>query len=364
MSIPLLDLKAQYNTLKSEILAAIHSVLDSGSYIMGGNVRALEESIAEMCAVKHGIGVASGTDALLLSLIALGIGEGDEVITTPYTFFSTAEVISKVRATPVFVDIDPRTFNLDVKLVEKNITSRTKAVIPVHIFGQTADLDPLLKLANNYNLKIIEDACQAIGALYKGKPAGSFGNTGCFSFYPTKNLGGYGDGGLIVTNDDTLAEKLRLLRVHGSKKRYYHLVPGYNSRLDEIQAAVLRVKLKYLAQWSEARRSKAALYNRLLQESAIDIPYVEEWNESVYHLYVVRSKERDVLKSRLAEAKINSGIYYPLPLHLQEVYRALGYKSGDLPEAERASCEALALPLYPEMTEDTVNQVVKVLLES
>ncbi|MDD4239445.1 MAG: DegT/DnrJ/EryC1/StrS family aminotransferase [Desulfotomaculaceae bacterium] len=364
MSIPLLDLKAQYHTLSKEILAAITDVLASGEYVMGGNVRALENSIAQMCEVKHGIGVASGTDALLLSLIALGIGQGDEVITTPYTFFSTAEVISKVQGTPVFVDIDPRTFNLDVKLVEKKITSRTKAILPVHIFGQTADLDELLELCAKYKLQMVEDACQAIGAHYKGRPAGSLGSTGCFSFYPTKNLGGYGDGGMIVTNDDTLADRLRVLRVHGSRQRYYHTVPGYNSRLDEIQAAVLRVKLKYLAQWNEARRARAALYDQLLKESAIETPHVEAWNESVYHLYVVRSKERDRLKSRLAQAGISSGVYYPLPLHLQEVYKALGYQYGDLPEAERTSCEALALPLYPEMTETKVRQVVKVLLES
>jgi len=364
MSIPLLDLKTQYNTLSNEIIAAIKAVLDGGVYVMGGNVRTLENAIAEMCEVKHGVGVASGTDALLLSLIALGIGEGDEVITTPYTFFSTAEVISKVKGIPVFVDIDPRTFNLDVNLVEKKITSRTKAIIPVHIFGQMADLDPLLELCAKYNLQIIEDACQAIGALYKGRPAGSFGNTGCFSFYPTKNLGGYGDGGMVVTNDDKVADRLRLLRVHGSRQRYYHTLPGYNSRLDEIQAAVLRVKLQYLAQWNEARRARAALYDQLFKESAIITPHVKAWNESVYHLYVVRSKERDSLKARLAKAGISSGVYYPLPLHLQEVYKGLGYKEGDLPEAERAARDVLALPLYPEMTEDAVRQVAEAILES
>lgn len=364
MSIPLLDLKAQYDNLSNEIMNAIQAVLAGGEYVMGGNVRALENSIAEMCGVKHGVGVASGTDALLLSLLALGINEGDEVITTPYTFFSTAEVISKAKGTPVFVDIDPLTFNLDVKLVEEKITSRTKAIIPVHIFGQPADLDPLLELSAKYNLKIIEDACQAIGALYKGRPAGSLGSTGCFSFYPTKNLGGYGDGGMVVTNDDNVADRLRLLRVHGSKQRYYHTIPGYNSRLDEIQAAVLRVKLKHLKQWNKARRARAALYDQLLKDSAIVTPHVEDWNESVYHLYVVRSKKRDILKSHLAKAGISSGVYYPLPMHLQEVYRELGYKEGDLPEAETASGEALAIPLYPEMTEEKVRQVVEVLLES
>lgn len=362
MTLPLLDLKAQYRSVAEEIKVAINSVLESGEYILGRNVAALEASVARICGVNYGIGVASGTDALLLSLIALGIGSGDEVITTPYTFFSTVEVISKTGAKPVFVDIDSKTYNLCPEYVNKAITAKTRAIIPVHIFGQAADLDPLLELAQKYRLSIIEDACQAIGAGYKGKKVGSFGDTGCFSFYPTKNLGCYGDGGMVVTNNDKLADRIKLLRVHGSKSKYYHVLPGYNSRLDEIQAAILMVKLKYLERWNQLRREKAALYDRLLKGSGVITPYVEDWNTSVYHLYVVRSESRDDLMARLVKAGIASGIYYPLPHHLQEVYRRLGYQPGCLPEAERASRECLALPLYPEMTVDDMQRVVDVLL--
>lgn len=360
--LPLADLKAQYSSISEEILSAVKSVLESGAYILGENVAALEKAVARLCGVKHGIGLASGTDALLLSLLALGIKPGDEVITTPYTFFSTAEVVSKAGGKPVFVDIDPRTYNLNPALVEKKITSRTRAIIPVHLFGQMAYLDPLLDLAKRYGLALIEDACQAIGASYKGHRAGSLGDTGCFSFYPTKNLGGYGDGGMVVTDDDELARRIRLLRVHGSSRRYYHSVPGYNSRLDEIQAAVLRVKLKYLERWNALRRERAGLYDRLLKGSDVVTPFVEDWNVSVYHLYVLRSKKRDELQARLAKAGINSGVYYPLPLHLQEVFRGLGYRPGDLPEAERASRETLALPLYPEIPVEAVQRVAEEVL--
>lgn len=363
MSVPLIDLKAQYNSIKDEIITAINSVLDSGEYILGQNVAALESSVAELCGVKHGIGVASGTDALLLSLKALGVGPGAEVITTPFTFFATAEVISKAGGLPVFADIDPLTYNLDPEKVAEKITPRTRAIIPVHIFGQAADLDPLLELAREHRLAVIEDACQAIGARYKGHRAGSLGHTACFSFYPTKNLGGYGDGGMVVTKDSEIAARLRLLRVHGSHIRYHHSIHGYNSRLDEIQAAVLRVKLKHLNRWNRQRRDRAALYDHLLNGSGIVTPHVEPWNESVYHLYVVRSPDRDLLRARLSGAGIGSGIYYPLPLHLQEVYKELGYRPGDLPEAERAARETLALPLDPEITEDTARLVVKTLLD-
>jgi dTDP-4-amino-4,6-dideoxygalactose transaminase len=362
MVLPLADLKAQYDSISEEIMTAVKSVLASGKYILGKNVAALESSVAKLCGVKHGIGLASGTDALLLSLLALGVGPGDEVITTPYTFFSTAEVISKAGGKPVFADIDPRTYNLNPHLVEKKITSRTRAIIPVHIFGQMADMDPLLDLAKTYSLALIEDACQAIGASYKERMAGSLGDTGCFSFYPTKNLGGYGDGGMVVTNDDELAGRIRLLRVHGSRKRYYHSVPGYNSRLDEIQAAMLVVKLKYLDRWNELRRERAGLYDQLLKGSDVVTPFVEDWNVSVYHLYVLRSKKRDELKARLERAGINSGVYYPLPLHLQEVFRGLGYQPGDLSEAESASQETLALPLYPEIPVEAVQRVAKEVL--
>ncbi|GAW94011.1 DegT/DnrJ/EryC1/StrS family aminotransferase [Calderihabitans maritimus] len=359
MGIPLLDLKAQYESIKEEIDAAVVQVLESGRYILGPNVAELEKEIARLTGTRYAVGVASGTDALLLSLVALGVGEGDEVITSPYTFFATAEVISQVGAVPVFVDIDPETYNLDVSQVEEKITKRTRAIIPVHIFGQPADMDPLLDLAQKYDLFIIEDACQAIGAEYKGRPAGSMGNTGCFSFFPTKNLGGYGDGGMVVTNDSEVAEKIRILRVHGSNPKYYHSLLGYNSRLDELQAAILRVKLKYLEEWNEARRRKAALYDELLAGTPVVTPVVREWAKSVYHLYVVRVPDRDGLMQYLKEHGIFTGVYYPLPLHLQKVYADLGYKPGSLPEAEKAARETLALPLYPEITEDQVRKVVK-----
>jgi dTDP-4-amino-4,6-dideoxygalactose transaminase len=362
VALPLIDLKAQYLSISGEILGAVEAVLESGEYIMGKNVAALESAVAGLCGVRHGIGVASGTDALLLSLKALGAAPGDEVITTPYTFFSTAEVISKAGYIPVFADIDPLTCNLDPNCVEKVINARTRCIIPVHIFGQTADLDPLLDLAEKHGAALIEDACQAIGASYKGRMAGSLGQTGCFSFYPTKNLGGYGDGGMVVTGDDVLADRVRLLRVHGSRRRYHHTVHGYNSRLDEIQAAILLVKLKYLEQWNEQRRAIAALYGQLLKGSGITTPFVEEWNVSVYHLYVIRSDERNLLKDRLNRAGISCGVYYALALHVQEVLRELGYRPGDLPEAEKASRETLALPLYPGMSEDDVHRVVEALL--
>lgn len=362
MMLPIVDLKAQYSSISEEVVSAVKSVLESGAYILGKNVAVLENSVAKLCGVKHGIGLASGTDALLLSLLALGIRTGDEVITTPYTFFSTAEVVSKAGGKPVFADIDPRTYNLDPALVEKKITSRTRAIIPVHIFGQMADMDPLLDLAKRYGLALIEDACQAIGASYKGHMAGSLGNTGCFSFYPTKNLGGYGDGGMVVTNDDELADRIRLLRVHGSRRRYYHSIPGYNSRLDEIQAAMLIVKLQYLERWNELRRERACLYDQLLKSSEVVTPFVEDWNVSVYHLYVLRLKKRDELKARLERAGINSGVYYPLPLHLQEVFRGLGYQPGDLSKAETAAQETLALPLYPEIPVEAVQRVAEEVL--
>lgn len=359
IKIPLLDLKAQYQSTKDEIDAAVNKVFASGAYILGHNVAALEEEIASYCGVKYGIGVANGTDALIISLLASGVQVGDEVITTPYTFFATAEAISSLGATPVFVDIDPRTYNLDVNKIEEKITVKTTAILPVHIFGQMVDMDPIMALAQKYGLIVIEDACQAIGAAYKGRKAGSIGHAGCFSFFPTKNLGAYGDGGMIVTNDESLANKAKILRVHGSRRKYYHDVLGFNSRLDEVQAAILRIKLKFLDQWNNLRHEKAQIYNQLLSGSSIITPFAEQWNQHVYHLYVIRSKIRDDIMRRLSRNSIGCAVYYPLALHLQAVYSQLGYGEGDFPEAEAASRETLALPLYPELSEDKIQEVVK-----
>lgn len=362
MQIPLLDLKAQYNTIRQEIEEAVKGVLESGHYVLGPNVRALEQEIAQYCGVRYGIGVANGTDALMLCLLGYGIGPGDEVITTPYTFFATAEVVSQVGATPVFVDIDPRTYNLNVAQIESKISDKTRAIIPVHIFGQMADMDPIMVLAEKHNLVVIEDACQAIGAEYKGRKAGSIGHAGCFSFFPTKNLGGYGDGGMVVTDDEALAEKIRVLRVHGSKPKYYHTMVGYNSRLDELQAAILRVKLRYIDRWNGLRAEKAGIYNSLLAGSSINTPFSAENVRHVYHLYIISSPRREVIKTALADAGIDSGVYYPVPLHRQEVYRTLGYGEGSLPVSEQAARETLAIPLYPELTSEQQERIAATVL--
>ncbi|QYY42552.1 DegT/DnrJ/EryC1/StrS family aminotransferase [Aneurinibacillus thermoaerophilus] len=361
--IQLLDLKAQYQMIKEEIKIAIDEVLESGNYIMGPTVKKFEESLAEYCGVKYAIGVANGTDALLLTLDALEIGPGDEVITTPFTFFASAEVVSQLGATPVFVDIDPDTYNLDVTKLEAAITSKTKAIIPVHIFGQPTDMDEIMEIANKYNLYVVEDACQAIGATYKGKKVGSIGNAGCFSFFPTKNLGGYGDGGIIVTNDEELARKVQILRVHGSYPKYYHSMIGYNSRLDALQAATLQVKLKYIDQWNQKRREKADFYSQSLKGLPIQLPFIKAEREAVYHLYIIQTEYRDELIQYLKENGISSGIYYPVPLHRQEVYADLGYKAGSLPESEKAALGTLALPLYPELTTEDQEHVISVVKE-
>lgn len=364
MNIPLLDLKAQYNSIRNEIQEAVSGVLESGHYVLGPNVKTLEEEIAAYCGVKYAVGVANGTDALMLSLLTHGIGTGDEVITTPYTFFATAEVVSQLGATPVFVDIDAKTYNLDVNQIEARITKRTKAIIPVHLFGQMADMDAVTAIARKHNLAAIEDACQAIGARYKGRMAGSIGNTGCFSFFPTKNLGGYGDGGMVVTNDEAVVEKLRVLRAHGSKPKYYHSMIGYNSRLDELQAAILRVKFRYIDEWNKRRAERAAEYDRLFAGSEVGIPYAEQGNKHIYHLYIISSPKRDQIKAALAIEGIASAIYYPVPLHRQEVYRSLGYGEGSLPVAEKAAKETLALPLYPELTREQQVRIADIVLAS
>lgn len=347
--IPLVDLKAQYQAIKGEIDEAVQRVLESQYFILGPDVKRLEEKIAEYCDVKYAVGVASGSDALLLSLMAVGIGCGDEVITTPFTFFATAGSVSRLGAKPVFVDIDPRTYNIGSQLIEEKVTDKTKAIIPVHLYGQCADMDPILRVAMKHDLYVIEDVAQAIGARYKGRQAGSMGHLGCLSFFPTKNLGGYGDGGMVLTDDEELAEKVRILRTHGSKPKYYHSVVGCNSRLDEIQAAVLLVKLKYLDSWSEARRRNAENYNRLFAGTDIITPYVGQHNHHIYNQYVIRVGERDKLQNFLREQSVSTAIYYPVPLHLQTCYSELDYSEGDLPESEKAAGDVLALPIYPEL---------------
>ncbi|MEK7241691.1 MAG: DegT/DnrJ/EryC1/StrS family aminotransferase, partial [Planctomycetota bacterium] len=312
MKVPLLDLQAKYSTIKNEVQRAIDAVLASQNFILGGQVEELEAKIAHFCGVKVAIGVASGTDALLLSLMALDIGKGDEVITTPYTFFATVGSIVRLGATPVFVDIDPKTFNIDPKKIEEKITPRTKAIIPVHLFGQVADMDAILGLARRYNINIVEDAAQALGAAYKGRAAGSIGDLGILSFYPSKNLGAYGDAGMVLTNNEELAEKVSILRVHGSKTKYYHTMVGINSRLDTLQAAILLVKLNYIDQWRQRRREIAHLYDKDLQDTPVTCPYVCKQNDSVYTYYVIRTNGRDALKDYLTEAGIGTAVYYPL----------------------------------------------------
>jgi dTDP-4-amino-4,6-dideoxygalactose transaminase len=349
LKVPLMDLKAQYLSLQDEINKAVTDVLSSGKYILGPNVQALEEEIADYCGVKFAVGVANGTDALVLCLDAYGIGSGDEVITSPYSFFATAEAISRVGAVPVFVDIDQTSYNIDVQKIESSITKRTKAILPVHLFGQPALMDQIMQLANRNNLIVIEDACQAIGASYQGRKTGALGHAACFSFFPTKNLGGYGDGGMITTSDEELAGLLRMLRAHGSVKKYYNDTIGYNSRLDEIQAAALRVKLKYLDSWNEARRAKAEHYNNLLQGLDLKLPEVVNEAVHVYHLYIVSHQKRAEIIKGLENRQIGCGVYYPVPLHLQDAYK-VQYSTASLPVVEAASKETFAIPLFPEMT--------------
>lgn len=350
MQISILDLKGQYQAIKKEVNEAIARVVEGQNFVLGEDLKGLEAEIARYCGTKYAVGVASGTDALLLSLMALGIKPGDEVITSPFTFFSSAEVISLVGATPVFVDIDPKTYNIDPNFIEKKINKRTKAIIPVHLYGQCADMDPILAIARKHGLKIVEDCAQAIGALYKRKKAGSMGDLGALSFFPSKNLGAFGEGGMVVTNDKSLAEKLAMLRVHGSSVRYVHAVIGTNSRLDNIQAAVLRVKLKYLDKWLEARRANARYYNENLKTLPLIPPYVPGYNIHTYHQYVLRVRSGlESLMKFLIDGGVETRTYYPIPLHLQECYKGLGYKKGDLKESEAASGETFAIAVYPEL---------------
>lgn len=349
MKVPMLDLDAQYEPIRQQVLNAMIEVFDSKKFISGPQVSELEDTIADYCQCKYAMGVSSGTDAILVSLMALDIGYGDEVITTPFTFFATAGCVHRVGAKPVFVDIDPRTYNLNPELIEERITEKTKAIIPVHLFGQTADMDPIMKIASKYNLFVIEDAAQAIGAEYKGKKAGSLGDVGCFSFFPSKNLGCCGDGGMVTTNSEELAEKIRILRAHGSKPKYYHKVVGGNFRLDTLQAAVILAKFPFLESWHKARQANADYYDEHL-DNVVTTPYVAPENRMIYNQYTIRTPERDALKRKLDEAGIGNTIYYPVPLHLQECFAYLGYKEGDLPEAEKAAKEVISIPIYGELT--------------
>ncbi|ONK21034.1 transcriptional regulator [Bacillus sp. VT-16-64] len=361
MNIPMLDLSEQYLELKNDILKTLDEVMTSSRFILGDHVKKLEADVASLVNVDFGVGVGNGSDALHISLQACGVTSGDEVITTPFTFFATAGAIVRAGATPVFVDIDPVTFNLDPLKVEGAITKRTKAIIPVHIYGQSADMDPIIEIAKKHHLFIIEDAAQAIGAKYKSKMIGELGHTACFSFFPTKNLGGYGDGGMVVTKDEDLAEKMKVIRVHGSKPKYYHHVLGYNSRLDEMQAAILNVKLPRLSEWNSLRREKASLYTELLEplKEFISTPVEAEGNYHVFHQYTLRVKKRNELQQYLKDQGIATMIYYPVPLHLQPVFRDLGYQEGDFPEAEKASKEAISLPMFPELQPEQQQYVVE-----
>ena len=368
MKVPMLDLQAQYRTIKDETDAAVEEVFESQYFILGPKVEQCEEAIAEYCNCDHAVGVSSGSDALLISLMAEEIGAGDEVITSPYTFFATAGAIARLGAKPVFVDIDPETYNIDPDLIEPRITENTKAIIPVHLFGQMADMDPIMELADKYNLVVIEDAAQAIGAEYKGQRAGSIGHYGCFSFFPSKNLGGAGDGGMVTTNDADRAEKLRILRVHGSKPKYHHKIVGGNFRLDALQAAVVNVKLKYLDDWTEGRQENAAHYDQLFKESGLvtnDVVSTPDrvTDRHVFNQYVIRVSQRDELLEHLKDNDIGCGVYYPVPLHLQECFSDLGYKTGDMPVSEKASAETLALPVYPELGKEQMEHVVRIASE-
>jgi dTDP-4-amino-4,6-dideoxygalactose transaminase len=360
MNVPLLDLRAQFQSIRVEVMAAVERVFESQQFVLGPEVEAFERDAAEYCHAKHAIGCGSGSDALLLALTALGVGPGDEVITVSFSFFATASSITRLGARAVFVDISPDDFNIDPDLIERVITPRTKAIMPVHLFGQCAEMDAIREVAERHNLPVVEDAAQAIGAEYHKKRAGEMGAVGCFSFFPSKNLGGAGEGGLMITQADHLADKLRLLRVHGMRPKYYHQVVGINSRLDALQAAVLGVKLKYLDQWSDARRRNGEHYDRLFAEAGIEevaAPAVRPNRRHIFNQYTIRCSRRNELMDFLKRRDVGSEVYYPAPLHLQDCFSYLGYKPGDLPETERASRECLSLPIYPELTE-TMRQYV------
>lgn len=363
MKVPLLDLKAQYKTIKADLDRAVMEVIESQGFIMGPKVEAFEKAAGEYLGGCLALGVSSGTDALLLALMALDIGPGDEVITTPYTFFATAGCIARTGAKPVFVDICPDTYNINPALIEKAITPRTRAIMPVHLFGQAAEMDPILDIAKRRGLKVIEDGAQAIGSKYKGQFACTLGDIGTLSFFPSKNLGGFGDGGMVVTRNEALYEKMKLLRTHGSKPQYFHKLVGGNFRLDALQAAVLSVKLPHLEQWSEKRRKNAAFYTEQFKGSAVRTPVVRPENTSIFNQYIIHVKDRDGLKKHLAEKEIGTAIYYPLPMHLQECFAQLGGKPGDHPVSEDAALHTLALPIFPELTSEQLKYTAATVLD-
>ena len=363
-AVPQIDLAAQYAAIGGEIRAAIENVLASQQFILGREGAALEEEIAKLCGVAHGVGVASGTDALILALRACGVQAGDEVLLPPFTFVATGSAVSALGAQPVFADIRPDTYNLDPAQLERRVTPRTRAIVVVHLYGLTADMDPILAFARARHLPVIEDNAQAIGASYKGRPSGSFGDAACISFYPTKNLGACGDAGMVVTNSPELAARLRTLRNHGQTAKYVSSEPGWNSRLDEIQAAILRVKLRHLPEWQRARQAHAAEYTRLFSQiPGVMPPHTPEGYDHVYHQYTIRVERRDALQHFLAQRKIGNAIYYPVPLHLQPLYAALGHKPGDFPHSERAAHEVLSLPMYPELRSEQLAHVANAVAE-
>lgn len=359
MNVPFLDLHAHHAPFMGEFEAAIRAVIASGAFAGGPFVADFEKDFADFCQTRHAVGLGSGTEAVWLALLACGVGPGDEVITSPCTFLATAEAITYCGARPVFVDVDEQTYNIDPSLIEAAITARTKAIIPVHLFGQPADMDPILAIAKKHRLFVVEDACQAHGSDYKGRQAGSIGDAGCFSFYPGKNLGAFGEAGALVTNNDALARTVQILRDHGQSRKYHHSMIGWNCRMDGIQGAILQIKLRHLSRANDRRRAHAALYNELLRDvEEVILPVEAPYAQHVYHIYAIRVRDRNALMHRLTEAGVGCGIHYPVPVHLQEAYRSLGYVEGDLPVAERVSLEFVSLPMYPELTREQIEAVV------
>ena len=364
MKVPFLDLKVQYRQIEAELKPVLEDIMANGAFIGGPQVEAFEKEFAAFCGGGYCVGLNSGTDALRFALMAAGVGPGDEVITVPHTFIATTEAISQAGATPAFVDIDPATCCIDVNQIQHRITSKTRAIMPVHLYGQPADMDPIMEIARKHHLAVIEDACQAHGALYKCRPAGSMGTAGCFSFYPGKNLGAFGDAGAVVTDDEKLAQTIRMLREHGQSRKYYHDMEGYTGRLDAIQAAVLRFKLKRLADWNRARRDNAALYTKCLADiPGVTVVKEADFAQSVYHLYVILLDDRDGLQAFLAEKEVGTGLHYPLPLHLQKAYARMGFKKGDFPVSERTAERLLSLPMYAELTTEQIEYVVECIRE-
>jgi dTDP-4-amino-4,6-dideoxygalactose transaminase len=363
MKIHMVDVVGQYQKIKPDVDAAIHKVLDSGQFVLGKEVGEFECQIAGYLGVRYAVGCASGTDALQVAMMALGIGPGDEIITTPFTFVATTETIVLLGAKPVYVDIDPKTFNIDPGQIERAITSKTKAIIPVHLYGQSADMDPIMGIAKKHSLRVIEDAAQAMGASYKGKKVCSFGDIGCISFFPSKNLGAFGDAGMVVTNNGDLGERMKMIILHGSKEKYYHEILGVNSRLDTLQATILSVKLHYLEQWNSARQHFARRYDELLRGTPVRVSYVSPTCQHIFHQYTIRAPKRDALAAHLREKGIPHAIYYPVPLHLQKAFSVAGNKRGDFPITEQASDEVLSLPMHTELTEEQLAYITGAIKE-